>query len=405
MQRLPTLIFVLVISFQLFAQNEEEYPSSEETEYYKSRTFTPFKPVSKKIVKRYKPLGATIKKSPNRTNTFSSVWDLSPYQEIFSNLRDSCVSRARESEDWKFYSSCMRNIDSLEYSDKIGDISRSMILRVNSETNPSVILYLDGKFENRNLGYWIGVLNYGEWNYYYTGLTANHYLYIKPISTIDFQSSSNILKVEAAFVRLTEQGVLPSGPPEYELVKDNLILEFNLDAIKKDSDQDGLTDILESKLRTNPNNQDTDQDGIDDFNDNVPLSKKSTSDLIAVYNYLLNNPTDSCSTKGNDFSSCQTSNDESLFDQTYLIVSDEQVLKSVTSKSDRLIVLTSKEFEEYESVYPVSLERFYVSPMFKVDDKPNTYRITIGGTLWDHEYLIQKTDNGWKVILIGMTII
>jgi hypothetical protein len=405
MHRFPTVILVLSISFQLFGQRKEEYPSEEQTKYYSSRNFSSFKPVPKKIIKRYKPACVTIKKSPIRTNPFKSVWDLTPYREIYSKLRDSCVKRVRETKDWQSYSTCFSYVDSLEYSNKIGDISKSMILRVNSETNPSLILYSDGTLEDRNWGYWIGILDDGKWNYYYTGLTANHYFYIKTISTIDFQNSPNSIQVEAALVRHIKQEELPVGVPEYELVKDNLILEFDLNEITRDSDRDGLTDVMESKLRTNPGSSDSDNDGINDLMDKVPLTKQSTSASICVYNYLLNNPIDSCTIKMGDFTNCKAPDEMARFDKTYLIVSDEEVLKSVTSISDRLIVLTTEEFREYKSLHPVSPDRLYVTPWFKVDNMPNTYKIEISGSFWTNEYLIQKVEGDWKVVLIGMSII
>jgi hypothetical protein len=49
-----------------------------------------------------------------------------------------------------------------------------------------------------------------------------------------------------------------------------LYIELPLAAIEKDSDADGLTDVLEEKLHTDPQNADTDGDGISDGDDDFP---------------------------------------------------------------------------------------------------------------------------------------
>ena len=52
---------------------------------------------------------------------------------------------------------------------------------------------------------------------------------------------------------------------KYEVVQDGLLLTIDIATLQRDSDSDGLTDIIEKKYYyTNPNNPDTDGDGVPD---------------------------------------------------------------------------------------------------------------------------------------------
>jgi hypothetical protein len=400
------IIILLLYSFNLLGQEEEEYPSAEETEYYQSKKYPPSnKKVSKKVVKRYNLPYLKVRKSKNETNHFSSVWDRTPYQEVYHLLRDSCASIARQTNSWgKSYYSCIEYVDSLQYSTRIADVPLANILRVDDNNNPGILLYTKRTLEHRNLGYWIKILQDGLWKDYYTGLTANHYFYFKPNSTINFQLENDKLQIEGAKVRLTEQEVLPFGAPKFEPVQDHLIIELDLAQIIRDSDGDGLTDILETKYGTNPKSIDSDKDGIDDLDDKNPLSIKSDSPIIDIYNYLINNPSDSCLIVEGKRGDCQSEpNLESEMD--YLIVSDIPELKSISPEFNRLIILTTDEFEEYSQANPISLERLYLTPIFKVDNANDTYKVSIGGSGWDYEYIIKKLKNGWLITLYRIMMV
>jgi len=67
-----------------------------------------------------------------------------------------------------------------------------------------------------------------------------------------------------------------------------LYVEASLADLQKDSDKDGLTDLIEQRLLTDPKNADTDGDGLSDLEDSfptVPLPKQeppATADLITT---------------------------------------------------------------------------------------------------------------------------
>jgi hypothetical protein len=67
-------------------------------------------------------------------------------------------------------------------------------------------------------------------------------------------------------------------------------IDIDLDAIRRDSDSDGLTDLLEEKLLLDPHVRDTDGDGIEDGADRLPLQPRGAdvrSDASDVWAVLL----------------------------------------------------------------------------------------------------------------------
>lgn len=52
----------------------------------------------------------------------------------------------------------------------------------------------------------------------------------------------------------------------------NLYLSFNIETLRKDTDGDGLTDLVERRLQMNPSSADSDNDGLDDARDPLPLT-------------------------------------------------------------------------------------------------------------------------------------
>jgi hypothetical protein len=99
--------------------------------------------------------------------------------------------------------------------------------------------------------------------------------------------SGSMLQLEVQVRELDPESI--SFPPVALRSKreaDDLYIERSLDDLARDSDHDGLTDLLEDKLRSNPLSADTDRDGLDDASDPIPgISLKATppadADVIA----------------------------------------------------------------------------------------------------------------------------
>ena len=62
----------------------------------------------------------------------------------------------------------------------------------------------------------------------------------------------------------------PGGYTSYKRSEDGLFVELPWELLERDSDGDGLTDLAEERLLTDPLGADTDRDGLDDRNDPLP---------------------------------------------------------------------------------------------------------------------------------------
>ena len=72
------------------------------------------------------------------------------------------------------------------------------------------------------------------------------------------------------------------------VVKDGLLITFDLETLRKDFDGDGLTDIEEARLRTDPFNVDTDNGGISDKLNLNPRCNEPRTDQTIIFDVILN---------------------------------------------------------------------------------------------------------------------
>ena len=85
--------------------------------------------------------------------------------------------------------------------------------------------------------------------------------------------SEGALDLQASIKELdTESITFPQVGLSFKREKNNIVIHIAIDDLFKDSDQDGLTDILEAKIGSNPNDPDTDKDGLSDGADALPLT-------------------------------------------------------------------------------------------------------------------------------------
>lgn len=101
--------------------------------------------------------------------------------------------------------------------------------------------------------------------------------YVVPSSSRLPLLNGSLLQLEVQVRDLDEDSI--TFPPVgllFERELDDVYIERSLDELARDLDRDGLTDVLEDKLRTDPRNADTDGDGLDDAIDTLPgVSLKS----------------------------------------------------------------------------------------------------------------------------------
>ena len=137
----------------------------------------------------------------------------------------------------------------------------------------SISAELDPTGEVGQGGYWLHVSHDrgATWDRpLYLGL-QQFQPYVVPATSRLPMLKGSLLQLEVQVRELDPESI--SFPPVALSSKreaDDLYIERSLDDLARDSDRDGLTDLLEDKLRTDPHSADTDGDGLDDASDSLP---------------------------------------------------------------------------------------------------------------------------------------
>ena len=240
--------------------------------------------------------------------------------------------------------------------------------------------------------------NGGEsWTFYYTGITHGQPLCLKSRSKTPLFNEQGDLQLEACLLRQISQPTR-GYPLDYELVKDGLLLTIDLESLRKDSDGDGMTDIVETWYMTDSYDIDTDGDGITDDLDMNPRRSGLRSDKTAIFEHLINYEfTDTLLTIAPDV--CYTSETT----RTVMIVTDNADIYAVQPKSNRIIMLSAEEYENMRKYYQ-PMRKMNVSPLFKVDEEEESYLVSIADDSGIWEFVVKKIDDGWKMDVVAIGI-
>ena len=393
-QYISLLLFALLAPAFVIAQ--EDYESKEREEYYdKRKTFKSFEPVNKKIVSNYYDDFFKFAEVDDYT-PYNDTLYLTPYQDSIHRL------------GWEYWAS-----DTV-IAQYVGKIDKYQILKQEKKGNVEAFVYYDSKYVETFTGepeLWVAHSedNGKTWSYYYTGIVQKQPLFVKWYSSYPLINEQGDLQIEACLLRQMSSFIMPFGAPSYQLVKDGLLLTLDLETLRKDSDGDGLTDIVEAKFRTDPNNDDTDGDGIPDNLDMNPRFASKRTDKSIIFEAMINGDEDIC----DDFKDCESvlSINEKpeihcVVDttETILIVTDEPGLQNIQPKSYRVIILTTEEYESNPRYFENDLCRMRISPLFKVDGEKDTYIFDYGFNTWGAGYWVKKTEKGWKIVQTYMII-
>ncbi len=381
MKNLIFTLLALTLSLPIFAQ-EEEYKSKERDDYWKDVHFKEFEPLEKQKILDFKSTNYQL----------VEIKDFDPYdsKRYFTPAEDSIMQQFSRQH---FFSK----------PELIGKIDRVKILKYEKNQDKEAFIYWNGVFEDiffGETGIWLAYKESKttDWKYYYTGIVQKQPLYVKWYSKIPLMLENNKFQIEASLMQQTAPFSHPGPGAEYQLVKDGLAVVFDLSVISKDSDNDGLTDIVEEKLCTNPFNKDTDNDGIPDNIDLNPRFNLKRTDKTLLYEAFLNNDTPWKSfvrvPKYIKDPHKKSANDST---ETILIVTDDPELQAVEPTKQRVIFMTDKEYEQSKGLFKTGLNRMTLGPLFKVDNKKNTYIISTSINTGGEEYLIIRTKNGWKI--------
>lgn len=394
MDRLLNILLILFIP--VFATGQEnEYKSKEQEEYYRKLSFEPFRPLSKNKILNYKNDFFSFREISDFTPYKDSLY-LTPYQDsifsiMFNHLHD----------------------DSIFFPEPqfIGKIEKRKILKHEKNGRIEAFIYTSYEYENFDFGesgIWVAFSeNDGlNWEYFYTGIAQRQPLYVKWYSKVPLIKSDSELQIEAALLRQLTPVIHPGPGPTYELVKDGILLTLDLNTLRRDSDSDGLTDIVEAKFYTDPANKDTNGNGIPDNLDLNPRFSVPRTDRTVIYESVLNMEIEMDDTVGVFISSLTIPQVTFATDttETNLIVTDIPDIHSIQPSSIRVIILTEQEYKEQKGLFKSELNPIWFSPLFIVDNEVDTYIFSKSIGTWGGEYLVRKTEGGWIIKMISMWI-
>lgn len=157
--------------------------------------------------------------------------------------------------------------------------------------NREVWIYTSYKYDNYVWapGYWLAVFENGRLDKYYTGLTVTS-PYVLLINSNLPTAFDGQVKIVGRKKELAQESItFPAMGLTFIEDKEYFALVFKIEDLKLDKDGDGLTDLEEERLLTDPNNKDTDGDGIEDDDDVNALSSEviPQSDKGKIYSLVL----------------------------------------------------------------------------------------------------------------------
>ena len=196
------------------------------------------------------------------------------------------------------------------------------------------------------------------------------------------------------------------SPEKFATIKDSIAIELDISKIILDSDNDGLTNIVEERMLLNPNNPDSDGDGIIDSKDKNPRFKYKKTAKSILYEALMgkyffkdhsNYQIDLSNLPKKDNRFAKELNSISIF------ITDDNDIKSLELNDETLVIMTSKEYNAYKVKYPFSFGEKHISRMFLCDNEQNVYIVETSECTSTRTYVIEKNDKGWDVLFLEGT--
>jgi hypothetical protein len=390
MKQYITLLFLALLVPAFSYAQDNKYQSREEDEYNKNYKYKHFKPMTEDQIKHYKNDFFGFERIENYTPYNDSLW-LTPYQDSVFHMEMKYIMSKEEPEFQR---------------QSVGKIDKRFILKYEKKGQIEAFVYEEPIYGSSLPGLWVAYsTNAGSsWEYYYTGLFQKKPLFVKWYSNIPLINENGDLQMEAC---LFMQGstIGPWGMEHFKLADDGLLLTFDLKTLRRDSDSDGLTDIAEAKFHTDPNNPDTDGDGILDNLDLNPRFSLPRTEKTIVFEAVLNDDERLSFTWGGAYELIPL--DEVTLPSyatdttpTLMIVTDDPNLLSVQPTRERIIFLTSEEYESEPRYYSDDLNGYRITPLFKADYLDDTFVFSTHstkGSVWESGYYATRTKDGWDI--------
>ena len=316
---------------------------------------------------------------------------------------------SRDDFGYSYYNEFKRIEDEIG---QIGNICKTQILKHEKNDSIEAFIYESPQYENfffGETGIWIGYSenNGKDWNYYYTGIVQKQPVFVKYYSQRPLIIEKGKLEIDACLLRQLSPFTHPAPPPSYECVKDGIYLVFDMNTIARDSDGDGLADIVEDKFYTDKYNKDTDGDGIPDNSDTNPRVFYPRTEKSKIYEAIIDNDIER-GDKKDVMGETLVFKEDIVYatdsTETLLNVTDNKDLTGIQPRKHRIIFMTPDEYQKKGKIFKTDLNRMSISPLFKVDNMENTYKMNKSINTGGYSCLIRKTENNWVVEIISMWI-
>lgn len=275
-----------------------------------------------------------------------------------------------------------------------------------------VVLFKDNAY-NRvgyGTGYWVAIsYNKGKnWNYYYTGITENYPYVFKQNSTLPLLKNDSILEIECVKVHKEVMDWMLPLFSKSTVIKDSVFISVNLNEIIKDSDNDGITDVVENRFLLNPNNADTDGDGIPDGLDGNPRFKSKKTEIGMLYQLLLER---NFNKKINITKYCFDCNNVNQYSSDryptgiHVFVTDNSDIQQIYLQNQQIIFLNST---EYENMRNRNIENncisIYTEFLKEKDTKRLKCHIRYGDTYF-YTISVSKKKDKWKFKILNWHLV
>lgn len=249
-------------------------------------------------------------------------------------------------------------------------------------------------------GYWLLRSRDGgrTWSEYYTGLRENMPYVVVPASRLSLMDGDR-LRIEVEVQELDTSSItFPPVALRLARTQKNLYLDLPWTELTRDSDGDGLTDLLEERIVTDPHDADTDGDAMTDAEDGLPqvafaggAGVEAEILATALDNFSLGGGRIVVGIAGAETASCQIGT--SAISQGVLFLVGNRASFAPLTMDGRAVVLTNDELTAYTKkfgpIYPAQIRHFVI-------EHGGTRAILELNQSWaGTTYLLTKTKDGW----------
>jgi len=177
-------------------------------------------------------------------------------------------------------------------------------------------------------------------------------------------------------------------------IREGIAIDLKWSDLERDSDHDGLTDLMEERILTDPNNADTDGDGLPDGVDPLPqvAFAESSSDSAAIIEAVIE--------KQYDSDVAENASGHDIGAMTLFLAGEPADFAGLKGRL-RIIVLSDAEIDAVSKKFgPTSA--LHLSPVI-IDQTGTRAWVHLTESANGTAYLLEKIDGLWVVALVSST--